>query len=60
MSFDTRLLSARLGLDGQMDDLVNTDEMIADVDFLPASHTSSKLAGRDAPDLLSNMSGMAT
>lgn len=40
-----------------MDDLVNTDEMICDADFLPTPLASNKLTGKGAPDLLSNMSG---
>lgn len=51
------VLLPRLGLDSQMKDLLNTEDMISDADFLPAAQASSKLAGKDAPDLLSNMSG---
>ena len=40
-----------------MDDLVNTDEMISDADFLPPPLASNKSTGKGAPDLLSNMSG---
>lgn len=51
------VVTARLGLDGQMDGLVNTDELISDADFLPGSHMSGNTAGKDAPELLSDMSG---
>ena len=40
-----------------MKDLMDTDDIISDADFLPAAQSTSNLAGKGAPDLLSSMSG---
>lgn len=50
-------MTTRLGLDHQMEDLVNTDEIISDADVMPATPVSSTPGGAIAPELLSNMSG---
>ncbi len=51
-------LLCRLGLKGKMEDLMDTSELISDADILPSAPSAAKPAGKGAPELLSNMSGL--
>ena len=41
-----------------MEDLMDTSELISDADILPSVPSAAKPAGKGAPELLSNMSGL--
>ncbi len=41
-----------------MEDLMDTSGLVSDADFLPNAASSTKLVGKGAPELLSDMSGV--
>ena len=49
--------SCRLGLGGKMEDLMDTSDFVSEADFLANAPTPAKPAGKEAPELLSDMSG---
>ena len=53
-------LLCRLGLKGKMEDLMDTSELISDADILPNVPSAAKPAGKGAPELLSDMSGLCS